>query len=302
MRAALSAADPAACVARGLADLSGSGNPFQLITLSVTSHVNPAEPVYDPASGMESDGPAGGAGAGAIRVPPATSTAAPATPVPPDPGTSAKVYTNANGLVTQATRLLSTNGRATINIGEGIVAKDAGSNPLTEISLKALSPGSLPAVPSGSPFTFAGMAYDLGPDGATFSPPFKLTFTLPQAEWGQDYSVKFFDQKSGTWQDLPTTFDAATGTVTADVGHLSVFALFSQPRASPVTTPAATPEPLPPAPQVKAQPPTTAVSIFTSMLGWAADLVMNNAIIPVVVAILAIAGYLVSQQRFSGGR
>jgi beta propeller repeat protein len=285
-----------------LTQLAGSGNPLQLITLTITSHVNPPEPVYDPASGMESDGPGGGARAGAITVPTATPTPAPATPVPPDPGTSAKIYTNANGLVTQATRLLSTNGRATITIGEGIVAKDAGGSPLTEITLKAILPENLPGIPTGSAFTFAGMAYDLGPDGATFSLPVALAFTLPQAEWGKDYSVKFFDQKSGTWQDLPTTFDAATGTVTANIGHLSVFALFSQPRASPVTTPAATPLPLPPAPQVQAQPPATAVSIFTNMMSWAADLVVNNAIIPVVVVILAILGYLAAQGRFPGGR
>jgi len=290
----------------GIAPLAGSGNPFQLITLSVTSHVNPpepADPVYDPSAGVESGSTtAGGAGTGMVMNPPATPTPAPVTPVPPDPGTSAKVYTNANGVVTQATRLLSTNGRTTMNIGEGVAAKEANGKPLTEISIKALSPGSLPAVPSGSPFTFAGMSYDLGPDGATFSPPVTLTFTLPQAEWGKDYSVHYFDTKAGTWQTLPTTFDAATGTVSAEVGHLSVFALFSQPRASPVTTPVATPLPLPPAPQVKAQPPATAVSIFTSMLGWAADLVMNNAIIPVVVVILAILGYLAAQGRFPGGR
>jgi beta propeller repeat protein len=287
----------------GLSSLSGSGNPFQLITLSVTSHVNPPEPVepaYDPSAGVESGSTtAAGAGTGRVTNPPATSTPAPPTPVPPDPGTSAKVYTNANGLVTQATRLLSTNGRATVTIREGVVVKDAGGNPLTEISIKALSPGSLPAVPSGSPFTFAGMAYDLGPDGATFSPPIALAFTLPQAEWGKDYSVQSFDIKSGTWKVLPTTFDAATGTVTADIGHLSVFALFTEPRASPAT-PEATPVPLPPAPQVKAQPPATAVSIFTNMMSWASDLVVNNAIIPVVVAILAIAGYLVAQGRFPG--
>jgi len=289
----------------GLADLSGSGNPFQLITLSVTSHVNPpepVEPVYDPSAGVESGSTtAAGAGTGRITVPPATSTPAPLTPVPPDPGTSAKVYTNANGLVTQATRLLSTNGLATVTIGEGVVAKDAGGSPLTEITLKAILPENLPEIPTGSAFTFAGIAYDLGPDGATFSLPVTITFTLPQAEWGKDYSVQFFDTKSGTWQTLPTTFDAATGTVTANVGHLSVFALFTEPRASPAT-PAATPLPLPSAPQVKAQPPATAVSIFANMMSWAADLVMNNAIIPVVVAILAILGYLAAQGRFPGGR
>jgi hypothetical protein len=38
------------------------------------------------------------------------------------------------------------------------------------------------------------------------------------------------------------------------------------------------------------------------MMSWAADLVVNNAIIPVVVVILAILGYLAAQGRFPGGR
>ena len=62
------------------------------------------------------------------------------------------------------------------------------------MTIKAVPSASLPAVPAGSAFAFAGMAYGIGPDGATFSPPVSLTFTLPQAQWGQDYSVKLFDQ------------------------------------------------------------------------------------------------------------
>jgi beta propeller repeat protein len=283
-----------------LTQLSGSGNLVQLITLSVTSHVNQPEQNNKPSSDSDSDSTsAGGAGAGKIIIP-TTPPPTPPTMVPADPGKSAKIYTNANGVVTQATRLPSTDGRAVVFIGEGIVAKDAGGKPLSIITIKAAFSGNLPAVPSGSPFMFAGMAYDLGPDGATFSPPVSLTFTLPQAQWGQDYTVKFFDQKSGTWQDLPTTFDTATGTVTAHFSHLCVFALFTEPRASPVTTPAATPLPVPAAPQVKAQPPTTAVSIFTSMMGWAAGLIVDNAVILVAVIILAIVVYRVKQGRFPG--
>jgi hypothetical protein len=154
-----------------LADLSGSGNPLQLITLSVTSHVNPPSQNSNPSSEPDSDSQAdGGAGAGKTAV----LTAAP-TPIPaqalPDPGKSAKVYTNANGVVTQATRLQSTDGRATISIGEGVVAMDASGKPLPEILVKAQPSGNLPAIPSGSAFTFAGMAYEIGPDGATFSQP-----------------------------------------------------------------------------------------------------------------------------------
>jgi beta propeller repeat protein len=283
----------------GLSSLSGSGNPLQLITLTVTSHVNPpSSPPVDTDSGIQ-----GGAGAGAGKVAVITTTPTPTptlTSALPDPGKSAKVYTNAQGVVTQETRLQSSDGRATVTIPESVVAKDAGGKPLTEITLKALPSGTLPEIPTGSVFTFAGMAYELGPDGATFSPPVSLSFTIPQAQWGQDYIMKTFDEKSGTWQDLPASFDAATGTITAPVSHLCIFALFAEPRAAPVTlgTPLSTPAPA--VPQVKVQPPTTAVSIFTSMVGWVADLVVNNIIPFVAFIFLGVAGYMVMMGRFPG--
>jgi beta propeller repeat protein len=292
----------------GLSQLAGSGNPLQLVTLTIASHVNPENQntnentVRDTSSGDSGGGTGAGAGQ---RVQTAVLTPAPTvnttlTPLPPDPGTSATIYTNANGVVTQATRLLSTDGHALLTIGEGIVAKDSGGKPLSTITIKAIPPASLPAVPAGSVFTFAGMAYDLGPDGATFSPPASLSFFLPQAQWGQDYSVKSFDQKSGTWQDVPTSFDAATGMVTAHFSHLCVFALFAEPRDSPVTTPAATPPPVPATPQVKSQPPTTAVSIFMIMMTQLPDLVMHNAVVLVILTLLGIAAYIVRQGKFPG--
>jgi PKD repeat protein len=283
----------------GISPLSGSGNPLQLITLSVTSHVNPPAQSSNPPSEPDSESQAaGGAGEGKPAVITAVPTPAP-TQALPDPGKSAKVYTNANGVVTQATRLLSTDSRAAISIGEGVVARDASGKPLPEISVKAQPSENLPAIPSGSTFTFAGMAYEIGPDGATFSPPVTLTFTLPQAQWGQDYTVKSFDQTSGTWQDLPTSFDTATGMVTVQVSHLCCFALFAVPHTS-LVTPTATPVPVPSVSQVKSQPPTTAVSIFMSMIGRVAGLMMNNIVILVAVIILIITLYLFMQGRLPG--
>jgi hypothetical protein len=189
----------------------------------------------------------------------------------------------------------------TVFIGEGTVAKDAGVSPLAEITIRALPASSLPAVPAGSVFTFAGMAYEILPDGATFSPPFSLSFIIPQARWGQEYSVKTWDSRTGTWQDLPSAFDGSTGTITAEVSHLCTFALFAQPIAAPPTT-AATPlqaavvTTLPTA----VPTPATAVSTFASMLSWATGLVVNNAVILAVVIVLLIAVYLGWQRRFPG--
>ncbi len=230
----------------------------------------------------------------------ATSTPAPV--VTDDPGTTAKIYTNGGGVISQATSLKSTDGRAIVSLSEGIVTKDAGGKPLSEMTIRAVPSGNLPAVPAGSAFTFAGMAYEIGPDGATFSPPVTLALTLPQAQWGKDYSVKSFDRTSGTWQDQPSAFDAATGTITVQVSHLSIFALFMEPRVSPVTTPAGTPQlTVAATPQVTAKPPTTAMSIFTNMIGWVVSMVMNNIIILVIIIVLAIgAVFFYRKGKFPG--
>jgi len=282
-----------------LAKLTGTGNPLQLITLSVTSHVNQPEPGGGQPSDLDSNSNAGGAGAGKVTVPApaATATSTPSPRATEDPGKTAHVYTNANGVVTQSTLLQSTDGWATVSVGEGVVAKDASGKPLSFLTLKSLLPANLPDVPAGS-VTVAGIAYGLGPESATFSPPIPISFTLPQMQWGQDYAVRSFDQKSGTWQDLPTTVNATAGSVTAHVSTLGVISLFSEPRAAP-PIPAATPVPVPAAPHVNTPPPATAMSIFMSMLGWAADLVMNNIVILVVIIILAIVVFLIVKGKFS---
>ena len=287
----------------GLSALSGSGNPLQLITLTLASHIDPPSPQTNPSS----DSDISPAVTGTVKTPTPTPSPSPKvtatqTLVPADPGKSAKVYTNDQSVVTQATSLQSTDGLATISISEGLVAKDATGKPLTEITIKALPLGSLPPVPSGSMFTFAGMAYEIGPDGATFSQPIQLSLSLPQAQWGLDYSVKSFDTKSGTWQDLPTSFNPSTGTVTVEVLHLCSFALFGQPRSSPspVITAAATPLPVPAAAPANAPPPATSVNIFMSLITWVTGIVTNNVIPIIAVIIIGISGYLVTLGRFPG--
>ena len=287
----------------GVTTLSGSGNPFQLITLSVASHVNSPSAYSNPASGSDNDmNPAPGTSAGTVAAPVYTTPlAGTSAPVPADIFvTSAKVYANAQGIVTQATRLRSSDGRAEIIIPEGIVAKDAGGNPLETLTLRVLPSGDLPPIPSGSVFVFDGLAYEIGPDGATFSPPVSLSFAPVQPQWGRDYAVRSFEKTTGTWQEMTASFDGSTGIVTAQVPHLCIFALFTEPRAgTPVLS--TTTLPLPAAPQqAKAQPPSSAVSIFMNMMGWAGELLMNNLVIVVAAVILAVAAFLVRKGRMPG--
>jgi PKD repeat protein len=287
----------------GISPLSGSGNPLQIVTLTIASHVSPDNP--DTGTDTISDDEGSGKGAGIRTAPPASLPAVTASPVPTpaDPGKSANIGTNADGVVTQDTLLTSADGRAVVTVREGITAKDSGGRPLSAITIKAVPLASLPMVPSGSTFMFAGMAYEIGPDGAAFSPAVSLAFILPQAEWGEDYAVKSFDRSSGTWQDVPVTFDAATGTVTAQVSHLCIFALFAHPSVSSGVdgvTPAVTRVPATVPPQPQAPPPTTAVSIFMNIIAWLVDLVVNNYIILGVMIVLVVAVYLVRKKRSPG--
>jgi hypothetical protein len=109
------------------------------------------------------------------------------------------------------------------------------------------------------------MAYELGPDGATFSPAITLSFAVPAAP-EQDYTVRMLDDATGSWMDVPSSYDPATGTVTAEVSHFCCFALFVR---APVTPGAMAATPLataPPAPGPT--PPTTAMSIFSGLMLW----------------------------------
>ncbi|MDP3563940.1 MAG: hypothetical protein Q8R70_05570, partial [Methanoregula sp.] len=132
-------------------------------------------------------------------------------------------------------------------------------------------------------------------------PAVTLTFNYPQANWAEEYSVKTFDPQSGTWQDIPTIHDPNTGFITAEISHFCCFALFAKPLVSANSVPRAT-IPLPAHTQAApletpAPPPATAFNIFLGMMGWATDLMINNAYIVVIIVVLAIA-YGIKKRRY----
>ena len=204
-----------------LARLSGSGNVFQLFTISVASRVIPSGDGSTPVAGH------GGGGSTSIVVQ-TTPSSEMRPPAPPDPGKTAKIYTNNEGVVSQETTLRSTDGLTALIIREGFVVKDSAGKPLSSITIRAIPIDSLPALPDGSAMAFDGMAYELLPDGAIFSPPISISFTIRQARWGQDYFIKTFDSTSGTWQDVPAAYNPDTGIVSAEITHFCYIALFTK--------------------------------------------------------------------------
>jgi len=265
----------------GLAQVSGSGNPFQLITLTVASHI-----------GLGEEGGGGGSAPVAVH-----NTVAPdiKPPALPDSGKTAKIYANLQGVISQATTLQSTDGLATVTIGEGIVAKDSTGKALSSIAIKAIPADDIPTIPTASAFAFQDMAYDLQPDNATFSPAITINYTVPQARWGQDFLVKSFNTTTGTWQDVPTRYNPNTGVVTAEVSHFCWFALFAKTVAPPQTVtqiPAQSPT------RVAVAPPApTAMSTFSGMILWIVDIMTKNVLVIAGIVIVAVALFLYGRKR-----
>lgn len=257
----------------GLVQLAGSGNPFQLITLTIASQVNPPAPSGGSESYGNSGAPSGNSKGLSAQAPqPAPEQKAPVTFI--DPGKTAPLYANSVGVITQETTLTSTDTLASVVLGEGTIAKDSAGSPLSSISIASIAPDAIPAAPpSGQAVMIDGRSYELGPDGATFSPGISVTFTIPQAQWGKEYSLMMYDRTTGTWLEIPGSFNAKDGTFTAVLSHFCCVALFEKNIGQPAirkTTQTPQPEParLAPVETPTPQPPQNALSIVFSMAEW----------------------------------
>jgi hypothetical protein len=192
----------------GLSAVSGNDTPYQVVRLGEVKGNNP----------VENNSSAAIAG---IQV----------TPVPaalPDPGQVANLSHDQNGAITKAITLLSTDCLARVNIAIGTRVNGYDGTPLSSLIIRAVAPETLPELSPGSGFSFAGRAYEFLPEGTTLSPEIPVTFIAPHTQSGQEFLVKTYDRGTGTWSDIPTRYDPETASITVQVSHLSVLAVFSQ--------------------------------------------------------------------------
>jgi PKD repeat protein len=276
----------------GLSSFTGNNNPFQLITFAVSPYIEPIiEPPAPYVPEEDDDEPA--------ITPPMPPAAAPmATPTKimimlssvPEPVTM-NLFTNADGMISQAASITSPDGFVTVSTGTGVAAKDRQGSPLPSLTLTPVAAGDLPGPLPGDAFTFAGRAYELQPDGAVFSPGISLIFATPsETPSGQDFLIKSYDRSTGSWQDIPTTDDPIKGTITGTASRSGIFALYTGAFAAKSSAggtdrssqPATTPAPESP----------TAVSMF---LGIVQSLFENVIIVAVVIII--VAGFVIYEWK-----
>jgi PKD repeat protein len=272
-----------------LSGLSGSGNVFQMVYLGVVQHFVEIQSSSDTSDGSVA-GTAKGTGEGLTSLESLSLASAPEPPAAPE-AKSVDLFINEQAAITQTTILQSPDQLATLSIGQGVVAKDSAENPLSSVTIASasMSDSGIPESLQGSTFSFAGIAYNLQPDGATFSPAVTITFTVPQAQWSQNFMVKEYDPIAEVWVDLPTTYHPESGTISASVSHFCIIALFSdtiKPSPAPRRTMVQTP-----LPTIAPPSPTSPFGVFYGIVAWLADLFMKNMYLFLIVAAIIVAFY-----------
>jgi len=146
-----------------------------------------------------------------------------------------------DGEIQETIEATSEAGDLTIVIEEGTIALDEDGEPLE--SLEIAVDESPPDPPEGA--YIIGLAYDFGPDGATFDPPITMTYTLdlddlPEGVAPEDLVIAYWD--GDEWVELDSEVDIENSTITiiADVDHFTTFAVIAMPPPPPpVLAPAA---------------------------------------------------------------
>jgi hypothetical protein len=193
--------------------------------------------------------PSGGGGGGGV------SPVKPESPISYDE--KGILTTDSEGIVAHSIVVGASDGVASLLVPAGVKALDKDGKPLSEITLTPLASDKMPVVPSGALFKFAGYVYEAGPDGATFDPAITLTFNLPEDDWNaldpdtNDFKVKWYNEVTEQWEDVPTTISKSTKSITAKITHFSIFALFTEP----VTTTPPVDIDIPTTPPVDEKPP-----------------------------------------------
>jgi hypothetical protein len=130
----------------------------------------------------------------------------------------------------------SHNGTIQVNVPYGTMNKDGDPSPKVDFTVLDEAPQSDDAVVLGD-------AYRLGPAGATFRPvspdrPVTMTWSfdpadIPEGVAAEDLTLAYYDESHNQWVTLDSTIDKKTGTISAPIDHLSIYAILAPTEAPP---------------------------------------------------------------------
>jgi len=141
-------------------------------------------------------------------------------------GIEASFRISKTGEILKTIEATSEDGMLTITIPKGTIALGKDGKRLE--TLEAAVDETPPDPPADA--NIIGLAYDFGPDGATFDPPITLTFSydpdaLPEGVAEEDLVLAYYDQEAGEWVELDCVVDTVNNVITASVPHFTTFAI-----------------------------------------------------------------------------
>jgi len=144
-------------------------------------------------------------------------------------GVEAEYRISSTGKILETIEATSEDGMLTMTIPEGTIALDKESERLSTLTV-AVDP-SPPDPPEDA--HIIGLAYDFGPDGATFDPPITLEYSydpeaLPEGVDEEDLVLAYYDEEAGEWVECECTCDPDTNCITACVCHFTSFAIIGE--------------------------------------------------------------------------
>ncbi len=161
-----------------------------------------------------------------------------------------------------------------------------------------LSAGALIQPPVAPPQNSLVIAWEMGPNGVTFTPAITLTVNytesdVPSGTSEADLYIAWWD--GSQWVKLQSTVDTAANTVSAQVSHFTTFALMAKQTPPPTTTQPPPTTTQPPPTTTQSPPTTTSVSIQLPTTSGSSTESNNNSLgIWIVVvggaALLMVAG------------
>ena len=141
-------------------------------------------------------------------------------------------------------------GQAVLHIDGGTVALTAAGEPLQSIAVEAEC---LDAPPAHAGDYIIGCAFDFQPDDATFSPTITIILTYDPGLLAAGFdestlAIALYDSATGEWVVYPSIVDTVNHTVTAQISHFTMFAVYAAaltPTPAPAPAPTSVPQPTP---------------------------------------------------------
>jgi len=146
-------------------------------------------------------------------------------------------FITSRGYFTDNVTAESEDGLVNLNISKGTIGKTKEDKALSEISILEMEePPDPPA-----DYSIIGLTYNLGPDGATFTPAVTLTFTynnndMPEGVNEADLVLAIWDEEAGEWIELASIVDPVNNTITVQISHLTPYTILSRTRPAAFTT------------------------------------------------------------------